>query len=68
MSLQSIGESRIQTNGKTFGGGGGAREAAKWQGALRELVSVGFLVGKGTKGVVFEVTNQGYEYADSLPV
>lgn len=67
LSLQSIGENEIQTNGKAFGSDGGAREAAKWQGALRELVAVGFLVGKGTKGVVFEVTSQGYEYADSLP-
>lgn len=67
MNLQSIGESEIQTNGKAFGSNAGAREAAKWQSALRELIELGFLVGKGTKGAIYEVTNQGYEYADSLP-
>ncbi|WP_081963263.1 hypothetical protein [Pseudomonas sp. ML96] len=67
MSLASLGDSSIQTNRKSFGGDGGAREAAKWQGALRELVAAGYLLGRGVKGSIFEVTSAGYEYADSLP-
>lgn len=66
LSLASIGDNSIQTNGKSYGGEGSVREAAKWQEALRELIAAGYLIGRGSKGQVFDVTNSGYEYADSL--
>jgi hypothetical protein len=67
MSMESIGSSIVQTNGKQFISSDDPRESAKWFSAIRELVRAGYLIAKGAKGQVFDVTAQGYEYADTLP-
>ncbi|OLU22962.1 hypothetical protein BVH03_22190 [Pseudomonas sp. PA15(2017)] len=67
MTMEAIGSSLVQTNGKQFVHGDDPRETAKWFGAVRELVKAGYLLPKGAKGQVFDVTALGYEYADTLP-
>ncbi|EKT4481572.1 DUF4062 domain-containing protein [Pseudomonas putida] len=57
----------IQTNGKNLISTQNPREVAKWESALSELLEVGFLVKRGTKGVTHQVTNEGYTFADTLP-
>lgn len=47
-------------------GGGSLREAAKWENALNELLDAGFVVERGYKGEVFELTHQGWNLADDL--
>lgn len=64
MLLRFIGGQLVQANGKTFGREGDRREAAKWEGAIEELVRNKLIIPKGGKGEYFEVTNLGYEYSD----
>lgn len=66
LKIAVIGGRFIQTNGKTFGGERG-RESAKWEYALDQLVEANYVVARGYKGEVFEVTHSGYELADKLP-
>jgi hypothetical protein len=40
------------------------RALAAWESALEELVEVGLIVERGDRGEVFEVTREGYEFAD----
>jgi len=67
LRLFSLGSSgaRILTNRKEFGGGS-ARDAATWDGALSELEVLGLVEGHGTKGEMFRLTRKGYEVAESL--
>jgi len=66
MKLATLGGRFIQTNSKTFGGGGDHRASMRWEYALDQLVSVGLVVERGNKGQVFEVTEPGYQLADTL--
>ena len=43
-----------------------ARITAKWEHALFELVVYDFVEEKGYEGSCFQITHQGYEYADTL--
>ena len=66
MSISSLGHSSVQTNGKAFGQVGDAREKAKWNQALKQLMQLGFTEPVGSKGEVSKVTDSGYEMADKL--
>jgi hypothetical protein len=64
--LRYIGGTAIQTNGKTLIPSNECREIAKWEQALEELTSKGFVVDRGYKGEVFEITHLGYQVADMM--
>jgi hypothetical protein len=40
------------------------RALAAWESALEELVEAGLIVERGDRGEVFEITREGYEFAD----
>ena len=53
--------------GRTFlNSGSNAREEARWESAIVELVRRGFLEDKKGQGVVYWVTHSGFQMADSL--
>ena len=54
----------IQAGGQALGGHG--KEAAKWDEALNELVSLGLVVARGYKDQVFELTHKGWKVAEQL--
>lgn len=56
----------IKTENKTFGGGDDHRDSMRWEYALDQLISAGLVVGRENKGVLFEVTEPGYQLADFL--
>lgn len=66
MKIAVVGGRFIQAGGKTFGGEGG-RESAKWEHALNELVNSKYVVERGRKGEVFELTHEGWALADEIP-
>lgn len=45
-----------------------ARELAKWENALNELLNLGLIKDRGYKGEIFELTNEGWEAFDQLKV
>ena len=61
--MNGNGRTDIQTNGKNIISKQERREVAKWEAALRELLSQDLLVARGHKGEVFEITNLGYQIA-----
>jgi hypothetical protein len=65
LSMKLMGGEIIQTNGKSFTGED-ARTKAIWNGALRELVSLGLLESVGYKNQIFNVTREGYDVAEML--
>lgn len=67
LHIRYMGGTDIQTNGKNLIASQSPREVAKWEGALSELMELGFLATRGTKGVTYQVTNEGYTFADTLP-
>ena len=56
----------LETNGKNFISDQTRRTVAKWEAALQELVDGNLLIERGTQGEVFEVTQKGYDFAESL--
>jgi hypothetical protein len=56
----------IKTHEKVYGDENNRRSQALWEAAKDELVYSGFLKPRGFQGIVFEVTNAGYEVADAL--
>jgi len=54
----------IQAGGQALGGHG--KEAAKWEEALNELVSLRLVVPRGYKDQVFELTHKGWKVAEQL--
>jgi hypothetical protein len=56
----------IKTNGKNLITSDERREVAKWEQALQELAARGFVVARGSKGEMFELTNRGYQVADMI--
>ncbi len=64
LCLNYLGGKEIQTNGRNFIVSGESREVAKWESALKELVDIGYLVARGNKGELFDITNLGYQIAD----
>jgi hypothetical protein len=66
MILNTFGGKYIQTNGMTFGEPAKARSAAQWEAAAEELLNLGYIVPRGDKGEMFQVTNAGYACADAI--
>jgi hypothetical protein len=66
MSLRFIGGSNIQSNGIQFADSQDRRSVARWEAALQELVDADFVVDRGHKGEVFEVTDKGYKFVETL--
>lgn len=60
-----IGGQQIQAGKKSFGESS-RREFAKWEAALRDLVSTGLIRDHGYKGEYFELTHEGWAAADVL--
>ena len=56
----------ISAGGKQFMKNDSPREQARWKEALAYLLQVGWAIGVGHKGNVFEVTGTGYNMADML--
>lgn len=56
----------LKAGGQNLYEGNSPREAARWEGALQELLGVGLVQVRGYKGEVFEVTREGYQVADQL--
>lgn len=54
----------IQAGGESLGGHG--KVAAKWEGALNELLENDLVVPRGYKGEIFELTYQGWQLAEML--
>lgn len=66
LTIAAIGGRFIQAGGKTISAGINGRENAKWEHALQELVSYRLVVDRGNKGEFFELTHEGWEFADKL--
>jgi hypothetical protein len=66
MTLRHMGGLIVQTNSKGFVPDGDVRAAAIWEGAVHELLNLGYLQPRGHKGEVFSITREGYEAADLL--
>ena len=56
----------IKTNGKTLNDLGNSRSEAKWEGALDELIERRLVKDYNGKGKAFQVTDKGFEVADTL--
>jgi hypothetical protein len=61
-----IGGEEIQTNGKSLIPSRDARTTALWVGGLEDLRRRRYILDRGHKGEVFEVTREGYEASDAL--
>ena len=66
MRLHFIGGVNIQTNSKPLLSDNSPREIAKWEGAIEELESLGFIKPTSHKREIFTVTREGYEVAELL--
>lgn len=66
LKLATFGGRFIQTNGKKFGDVSDRRSMARWEYALDQLVSEDLVVDRSHKGEVFEVTEQGYQFAERI--
>src|SRR5690606_35579725 len=65
MRMSYIGGRTIQAGGRTFGEAS-SRDFAKYDSALKELVSKGLVLSLGHKGEMFELTHSGWQLADTL--
>ena len=61
-----IGGVIVQANGNNFVEPNNPRSQALWEGAINDLVDIGFLNPIGHKGEVFRITREGYEAADAI--
>lgn len=66
MHLRYMGGTDIQTNGKNLISSNERREVARWEAALNELVEKELVVARGHKGEIFEISNLGYQVADTI--
>ena len=58
----------LQTHEKNFISDQSRRTLAKWEAALKELVDHNLIIDRGEKGEVFEVTEKGFQFADTLEI
>jgi hypothetical protein len=65
MSLQTLGGSHVQTNGREFVQGG-VRAQAQWRGAVADLEALGLIEDRAGMNEVFFVTDEGYRVAETL--
>ncbi|WP_291321469.1 DUF4062 domain-containing protein [Desulfonatronospira sp.] len=66
LKLATFGGRYIQSRGKTFGDPSDRRSSAKWEYALEQLLSAGFVLARGHKDQVFELSEPGYRMAEYL--
>ncbi len=66
LNLQTLQGSHVQTNGRDFAEGGGARTQAQWRDAVAALDKLGLIEDRAGKREVFFVTEEGYRIADRL--
>lgn len=66
MSVRYISGQAIQTNGINFADSGDRRSIARWEAGLDELIREGLVAPRGTKGEIYEITNNGFRVADQL--
>jgi hypothetical protein len=66
MCIRFLSGQAIQTNGRNFADSNDRRSVARWEAAVNELLSHNLIAPRGTKGEIFEVTNDGYGVADIL--
>ena len=64
MHLRHLGGTTIQTNEKNFTESSERREIARWESAIKDLISMGLIIERGSKGEMCELTNLGYQVAD----
>lgn len=65
--LRHIGGTDLQTNGKNLIDVQDRKVVAKWESALEQLRLESLVIERGTKGEVFEVTDQGFKIAEHIP-
>lgn len=56
---------RLTTGEQDFGGCD-ARDSARWESALRELVKNGLVVSRDNRGIIFEITHTGWTASDEI--
>ena len=67
LKLTTSGGFCFRTNGKHFGELGDPRAEARWEGAVRYLLKLGFLTeDPGSRGKLFKVTREGFEAIDDF--
>jgi hypothetical protein len=66
VSVRYLNGRAIQTNNINFTDSHDRRSVARWEAALEQLVEHKLIVARGTKNEIFEVTDKGFEFADSL--
>ena len=66
LRIEVLGGRYFQTNGKKFGVSGEAREFARYEDGLEQLLQAGLITLAGTTGEVFRVTEPGYQMANHL--
>ena len=66
LSTFDYGGRQVQVGGRSFAEPGDARSAARWEAALNELIDLSYLVPRGSKREMFQVSNTGYMCADRI--
>lgn len=66
VNARYIGGQAIQTNGINFTDSSDRRSVARWEAALNQLLEYNFVVARGVKGEIFEVTDAGYSFAENF--
>ena len=66
MFLRDSGGTDLQTNGKNLIADKSPRTTAAWKAALDELIENELAVERGYKGEIFELTDKGYQIADTI--
>lgn len=64
--LRHLGGTDLQTNNKNLIDSNERMVTAKWEAALQELIDQKLVVGRGKKGEIYELTNNGYQMATIL--
>lgn len=66
LKIDVVNQFEVSTNGRQFVDYASPRSRAKWESAVDELAARGLVRDAGYKGSIFQVTNAGYEVAESL--
>jgi hypothetical protein len=68
LKIRTFGGLTIQTNGRNFVNSKDPRSEAKWETALQLLIDNGLVQDLGYKGEVFNLTDYGYQVADTIDI
>lgn len=66
MHLRHMGGTDLQTNGKNLIEDQNRRTVAKWEVALQQLLDEDLVIERGYKGEIFEITERGFQVADTI--